>query len=120
MAAKVEDDNQSQSQPQKQSDALALENAKLQVENAKNLGTLIDKGLPIVDKYFSQKIEKVEAPKIRMMFWIFGGILFLSVIITGVLTYTGKVSSDNFTFLLGTLLGTIITLIGDVTIGAEG
>ena len=89
---------------------------KLQTEQAKNLNKIIDKGLPLVEKYFTSKIEKLEAPRFKWMFVIFGAILFISIGLTAFLTYHGKISSENFTFLLGILIGSIITLIGDVII----
>ena len=87
---------------------------KLQTEQAKNFNKIIDKGLPLLEKYFTSKIEKLEAPRFRWMFIVFGGILIMSVGLTGFLTFYGKISSENFTFLLGILLGAIITLFGDV------
>lgn len=89
---------------------------KLQTEQAKNLSKVIDKGLPLVEKYFSAKIERLEAPKFRWMFIIFGAILLISIGLTGFLTFYGKISSENFTFLLGILIGSIITLVGDAII----
>ena len=89
---------------------------KLQTEQAKNVNKLMEKGLPLVEKYFSTKLEKLEAPRFKWMLIIFGGILVLSVALTGFLTFFGKVSSENFTFLLGILIGAIITLLGDVLI----
>ena len=89
---------------------------KLQTEQAKNFSKIIEKGLPLVEKYFSAKIEKLEAPRFRWMFIIFGTILLVSIGLTGFLTFYGKISSENFTFLLGILIGSIITLIGDAII----
>ena len=89
---------------------------KLQTEQAKNFSKIIEKGLPLIEKYFTAKIEKLEAPRLRWMFIIFGTILFISIGLTGFLTFYGKISSENFTFLLGILIGSIITLIGDVII----
>jgi len=89
---------------------------KLQTEQAKNFSKIIEKDLPLIEKYFTAKIEKLEAPRFRWMFIIFGAILFISIGLTGFLTFYDKISSENFTFLLGILIGSIITLIGDVII----
>lgn len=89
---------------------------KLQTEQAKKFNKIIEESLPLVEKYFTAKIEKLEAPRFRWMFIIFGSILFISIGLTGFLTFYGKISSENFTFLLGILIGSIITLISDVII----
>ena len=71
---------------------------KLQTEQAKNVNKLMEKGLPLVEKYFSTKLEKLEAPRFKWMLIIFGGILVLSVALTGFLTFFGNLLCSTFYF----------------------
>ena len=87
---------------------------ELQTQNNKVLQQLINKGLPIIEKYINAKLEKVEGPRVRWSIVGFIGVLFIVVVGSGFLVYTGKLESGNFTFLLGTLIGATITFLGDI------
>jgi len=92
---------------------------ELQTQNNRLLQQLIDKGLPIVDKYFNKKLEKVEGPKIRWSVIGFVAVLFVIIIGTGWLVYVGKLDPANFTFLLGTIIGASVTFLGDIIFTGE-
>ena len=99
---------------------LEKEKMKLQQEQNKNFNKLVDKGLPLLEKYFTSKIEKLEVPKFKWTLIVFALVLLVSVGMTGVLTFFGKVGAENFTFLLGILIGAIITLMGDILLNMGG
>ncbi len=76
---------------------------------------LVDRGLPLLERWFDNQHE-LEKPKIRWSIIGFILMLFLVVICTAVLVFFGKVDGSNFTFLMGTLVGAIITLFGDIVL----
>lgn len=86
----------------------------LQMKQAENFNKLIEKGIPLIERYITARIEKIEAPKFKWTMIIFSLLLFVVIIGTGFLVYQGKVSSDNFTFLVGILIGSVITFLGDI------
>ena len=104
-----------------QIEALKLQQKQmeLQMQNNQILRQAIEKGLPILEKYFNKRLELVESPKIRWSILGFVGILFVVVIGSGFLVYAGKLESGNFTFLLGTLLGATITFLGDIVLAPQ-
>lgn len=92
---------------------------ELQVQNVQFFHETVSKILPIAEKYYTAKLTKVEAPKVR---WSIVGFLFVLcvvVIVSGILVYTGKMESSNFTFLLGTLVGGSITFLGDIILPSQ-
>jgi len=86
----------------------------LQIQQAKNFNLLIEKVVPAVEKYFTDKLHKLEAPKFRWTLIVFAILLAIIVIGTGILVYFDKIESTNFIFLLGILVGAMMTLIGDI------
>ncbi len=78
----------------------------------------IDKGLPILERYLNSKLS-LEKPKFRWGLVAFITILSLMVLVTAFLVYNNKMDSGNFTFLLGTLIGATITMLGDIIIPRE-
>lgn len=92
---------------------------EIQKEQTKNVGILIDKVAPLIEKYYTTKLEKIEAPKFRWSAIIFG--IILAGIIGGsmFLVYEGKMGADNFTFLAGVVVGYMMTFIKDLTLGSE-
>lgn len=81
--------------------------------------SVIDKGFPLYERYLNTKIEHLEKPKFRWSLIAFVLILTIVVLVTAFLVYHDKVDGANFTFLLGTLVGATITLIGDLLIPKE-
>lgn len=96
------------------------EKVRLQQEQTKNFNKLIDKGFPILERYLNAKLEKIEAPKFKWTFIIFGILLVLILASTAFLTFYDKLNPENFTFLLGILIGSIITLLGDILLNFGG
>ena len=101
---------------QKEIIEIEKEKIKVQLKQQETIQKIVDKGLPLIQRYFTSKIEKIEAPRFKWTFIIFGGLLFASLVGTGLLTYYDKISSENFTFLLGILIGSIVTLMGDIVL----
>ena len=99
---------------QNQTIEVEKEKVRLQQEQAKNFNKLIDKGFPLIERYLNAKLEKIEAPRFKWTFVIFGVLLILILGITAFLTFYDKLNPENFTFLLGILIGSIITLLGDI------
>ena len=85
-----------------------------QIENSKVIQSAVDQGLPLMKEYYHAKMRTVEAPKFRWSIILFGTILFVCVVGSGVLVFFDKLDSGSFTFLLGTLTGGIITFMGDL------
>jgi len=92
---------------------------EIQTQNNKMIQQLIEKGLPIADKYFNKKLEKIEAPKIRWSILGFISILALVIVGTGYLVYVEKLDPANFTFLLGIIIGASVTFLGDILFTEE-
>ncbi len=86
---------------------------ELQKQNKEILQKVVDKGLPILDKYIHTQLKTVDAPRVRWSIIGFLGILFIIILGSGFLVYSGKLDSGSFTFLLGTLIGASITFLGD-------
>ena len=87
---------------------------ELQIENSKILQKAVEQGLPLMRDYYQAKMQTVESPKFKWSILLFGTILFICVIGSGVLVFFEKLDSGSFTFLLGTLIGGIITFMGDL------
>lgn len=102
--------------PKNQKELIELEKQRLQLQEqqAKNFNTLIEKALPLVEKYFTTRLEKLEAPKFKISSIIFSTILLVIVIGSGVLVFYGKITSDNFTFLIGVIVGYLMTFIKNI------
>ena len=92
---------------------------ELELERAKTLNLILEKGLPLLDKYYTSKLEKIEAPKFKLTLFVFGFLLLITLLTTGTLVYFDKVSSDNFTFVLGILIGSAVTLVGNIILGVQ-
>lgn len=91
----------------------------LQMQNGQLFKDALEQGLPLLDKYLTAKINQVEGPKIRWSIISFASVLVLVVALSGFLVYDGKLDASNFTFLLGTLIGAVITLLGDILIPSQ-
>ncbi len=98
---------------------LQSQQLEIQKEQTKNFGILIDKVAPLIEKYYSAKLEKIEAPKFRWSAIIFGIMLVVIVVGSMYLVYEGKLGADNFTFLVGVIVGYMMTFIKDLTLGGE-
>ena len=92
---------------------------ELQVQNVQFFHETVSKILPIAEKYYTAKLTKVEAPKVRLSIIGFLLVLFVIVVVSGFLVYAGKMESSNFTFLLGTLVGGTITFLGDIILPSQ-
>ena len=71
----------------------------------------LEEGFPLLKEYLNKKIEKLEVPKIRLSLIWFSIILFVVILITSFLVYAGKLEGSNLTFLLGIMVGAIITFL---------
>ncbi len=80
---------------------------------------LMEKGFPLLERYLSAKMQHLEKPRFRWSLIAFILILSIVVLTTAFLVYHDKVGGANFTFLLGTLVGATITLLGDLLIPKE-
>ncbi|MBI2444842.1 hypothetical protein HYV43_00455 [Candidatus Micrarchaeota archaeon] len=92
---------------------------KLQLKSQENIQMLVEKGLPILEKYYQTKLERLETPKVQ---WTIIGFLVILILVTlgaGIMTYLGKLDQGNFTFLLGTLLGVSVTMLKEVVMPSE-
>ena len=88
---------------------LQIKQVELQKEQTKNTQTLIEQGLPVVEQYFSKKMQHVDNPRFKWATIVFGLILFTIVVGSGILVYEGKIDAGNFTFLLGVIVGYMMT-----------
>lgn len=79
---------------------------------------IVDKGIPLLEKYIESK-NNLEKPKFKWGILAFIFILSLMVLVTAFLVYAGKVDGSNFTFLLGTLIGATIAILGDILLPVE-
>ena len=77
---------------------------------------LMEKGFPILERYLNAKMQHLEKPRFRWSLMAFVTILSIVILVTAFLVYHEKVDGSNFTFLLGTLVGATITLLGDLLI----
>jgi len=82
---------------------------ELEIQQAKNFEILIKEVLPLVKDYFTTKLEKVDSPRFKISTLVFGGLLFIIVLITAFLVYIDKLAADNFTFLIGIIVGYAMT-----------
>lgn len=87
---------------------------ELQLRNSEMFQKIIEKGMPILEKYLDSQITKVDAPKIKYSIFGLIMVLFGTLCLTGFLLYKGKLDSGSFTFLLGTILGASITFFGNL------
>lgn len=85
-----------------------------QIASSKVMQQAVEQGLPLLKEYVETKVHKLESPKFKWSILIFGSILLICVIGSGVLVFFDKLDSGSFTFLLGTLIGGMITFLGDV------
>jgi hypothetical protein len=98
---------------EKQLDLQAQQQAA-QIENAKVLQTAVEQGMPLLKDYLHAKMKNVDSPKFKWSIVLFGAVLLVCVIGSGFLVFFDKMESGSFTFLLGTLIGGIITFMGDL------
>lgn len=88
------------------------------------LTTLAEKADPIV-KLLSTAINawqdgrKREASLQKHMSWVAVSIVVLVVGVASVLTYVGKIDGSTFTFLLGLIVGYVLTFLRDQITGPE-
>jgi len=94
-----------------------LKQTELQLEQAKNFGMLIDKLVPVAERYLTAKMEKLEAPKFKWSYIVVCILLVILLVGSMILAYYGKISSENFAFLMGTVVGYLMTFMKDVIIG---
>ena len=92
---------------------------ELQAEQSRKVSSLIHKGISALEKYHTEKLRRLDAPKFRWTLIIFASLLFLIVFGSGFLLFFDKIDKSNFTFLLGILIGAIMALIGDVILEAQ-
>ena len=85
-----------------------------QIENSKVIQKAVDQGLPLMKEYYHAKMKTVDSPKFKWSILLIGTILFVCVVGSGILVFFNKMDSGSFTFLLGTLIGGIITFMGDL------
>lgn len=85
-----------------------------QIASSKLFEKAVEQGFPLLKEYMEVKVQKIESPKFKWSILIFGGILLISVIGSGFLVFMDKLDSGSFTFLLGTLIGGMITFLGDI------
>ncbi|NKQ38980.1 MAG: hypothetical protein HF967_05845 [Methanosarcinales archaeon] len=93
-------------------------NSEVEVEKIKVYHILLEKGLPILEKYLENQ-QKIEKPKFKWGMIIFIGIIALVIVPTAILVFNDRVDGSNFTFLLGTLIGATLTLFSKLLIPNE-
>ena len=94
---------------------MELEQEKIKKTN-EVLTKAIEEGFPILRDYYNKKMTKLEGPKIRISLYGFIYLLAIIVIGSGLLVFYGKLEGSNFTFLLGILIGAMITFLGDLVL----
>jgi len=70
---------------------------------------LSDVAIPLIVKYYSTKLEKIEAPRMKHVSYTYGIIVFLIVAGSLGLVYVGKLDSSSFTLLIGVVVGHLMT-----------
>ena len=88
-----------------------IESKKLDLEIKKlDLWTkILGDNLPKVLGYFEQKLLKQETPVLKTGVWVLSAIVVLIVFGTGFLVYLGKLDSATFIFVIGTVLGYLLS-----------
>lgn len=82
------------------------------------INTIADRAGPLIEiiKQIAEHVLRSQEAKSRFSFrmsLVAGGIVTLIVIVAGLLTYTGKVDGSTFGFLLGLVVGYVLTFIRD-------
>lgn len=83
---------------------LKLDREKLQFWD-KRLGEII----PTFASYYEKRMLSHETPILKTSIWILAGIVILIVVGTGFLVYIGKLDAASFTFVIGTVLGYLLS-----------
>ena len=99
--------------------SLEEKQVELQIQQAKNLGIILDRVVPAVEKYYSEKMKRLEEPRFKWTLVAFAIILVVIVGVSAYLLYLDKIPAENFTFLLGILVGAIMALLGDIILEAQ-
>src|SRR3989344_1545028 len=87
----------------------------LQERNNEILKEAIAKGTPLLQRHIELK-NRNEGSKVKWSIIGFLSILVIVISASTFLVYHDKLDPANFTFLLGTLIGATITLLGDIII----
>ncbi len=97
---------------------MKLEEQKLktQTEQNKELIKVAKRVTEAIEKYYTLKLTKLEAPKFKWSTTLFSVIILLIVVGSGLLVYYGKLSSSNFTLLIGVIVGYLMTFIKNVVL----
>lgn len=66
------------------------------------------------ERFITLKIEKVDSPKFTLSTMVFGILLFSTIVSVSVLAAWGVVSSESFGFLMGVIVGYIMTHLREV------
>lgn len=85
----------------------------LQKQQAENFGKLLDKGLPLAEKWIMKSLDKEK----HAFSWANGVYLLLMgavVLITGYLALEKIVSSESFAFIMGTIIGATLTYVREL------
>lgn len=90
---------------------IEIENRKLdlEIEKMKFWSKLVGDNLPRVLDYFQARLLRHDVPVMKTGIWVLSVIVFSIVLGTGVLVYLGKLDSATFTFVIGTVLGYLLS-----------
>jgi hypothetical protein len=97
-------DNQSASLIEIESKKLDLEMKKMEFWTK-----IVGDNLPRVLEYFQQKMLRHDVPVMKTGIWILSAIVTLIVAGSGTLVYYGKLDSSTFAFVIGTVLGYLLS-----------
>jgi hypothetical protein len=91
------------------SNQVELKRIELEIEKTRSLNKIIEEIIPKLSEYFEKRMVGHETPILKQSIWIFFSIIILIVLGTGFLVYTQKLDTTSFTFLIGTVLGYLLT-----------
>ena len=86
----------------------------LQIEQQKQMNILLDCGIPALEKYYSAKLEQLEAPRFKWSSAIVAIILAGIILAASFLVYNDKLSSESYVFLVGVIVGYLLTFLKEL------
>ena len=81
----------------------------IELKKQENWGKLIDKATPLLE-YFMAKLIKHDAPIAKSTIWGFMILIVLILVSSFILVLWNKLESAGFTFIVGTILGYLLSM----------
>jgi hypothetical protein len=105
----IENTSEEVGAPDKGSSMIELKKLELEQAKVEMLGKIFSDLIPRVAAYFEQRMMKHETPIAKTGIWVLAGLTVLITLGTGFLVYVGKLDAATFTFVIGTVLGFMLS-----------